>query len=228
MCKWQRTAQRKRSAFWNWRSSSEDIRPFSTSSGTERTRRAVFSDPEERVQIAKAAFPFLDIGFDDVAAVSHPLVAGIALLELAGDELLDVAGDHFLPEAAWLRRTAARRPRRSGIRGARSDRMVAAEADHVVHRAARMADLQPQVPEQIEHRLDHLLGPAGRLPGRDEGDVDVGMERHLAAPIAADAISSSRSDEVRCSADGAGCGEIVDEAEDLVGEKGVSRGGFAA
>ena len=59
-------------------------------------------------------------------------------------------------------------------------------ADHLVERAGGMADLQPEVPERVEHRFDDLLAPAGLLAGHDEADVDVGMRRHLAAAIAAD------------------------------------------
>src|SRR3546814_5871310 len=63
---------------------------------------------------------------------------------------------------------------------------VGGETDQIVDRAAGMADLQPQVPEQVERCLDDLLGPAGRLPRGDERYVDVRMERHLAPSIAAD------------------------------------------
>ena len=47
----------------------------------------VFRDPEQRVQVSKPAFAFLDIGLELVAAVADPLVAGVALGELALDEL---------------------------------------------------------------------------------------------------------------------------------------------
>src|SRR5687767_5998938 len=49
-----------------------------------------------------------------------------------------------------------------------------------------MADLEAEVPQVIEQRLDHLLAPRRGLAGRDEGDVDVRMRRHLAAAVAAD------------------------------------------
>ncbi len=60
----------------------------------------IFPDPEQCVEIAQAALPFLDVGLDHVAAVAHPLVAGVPLLELLGHEFLRIAGDDFLPEAA--------------------------------------------------------------------------------------------------------------------------------
>src|SRR3546814_11990978 len=61
--------------------------------------RTVFADLESRREGAKPAFPFLDIGLDDIAAVAHPFVPRVALLQLLGDGRLGVAGDDFLPEA---------------------------------------------------------------------------------------------------------------------------------
>ena len=49
-----------------------------------------------------------------------------------------------------------------------------------------MADLEAKIPEKIKRRLDHLLAPGGLLDGSKEGNVDVGMRRHLAPPVAAD------------------------------------------
>jgi hypothetical protein len=42
----------------------------------------VFADPVERVQVAQPAFAFLDVGFDNIAAVALPLVPFIALAQL--------------------------------------------------------------------------------------------------------------------------------------------------
>src|SRR3546814_8494653 len=92
-----------------------------------------------------------------------------------------------------------------------------------------MADLQPQVPEQVERCLDDLLGPAGRLPRGDERDVDVRMERHLAPSIAADRHQRETLPRRRIG-DGIEMfgREVIGEADDLVGEKGVGGGGLAA
>ena len=59
----------------------------------------IFADPEERVQIPEAAFALLDVGLDDIAAVAHPFVPRVALVELLLDEAGDLAGDDLLPEA---------------------------------------------------------------------------------------------------------------------------------
>src|SRR5436190_14595329 len=47
----------------------------------------VFRDPEQRVQIAQPAFPLLDVGFELIAAVTDPDMAGVALRQLRLDEL---------------------------------------------------------------------------------------------------------------------------------------------
>ncbi len=84
-----------------------------------------------------------------------------------------------------------------------------------------MADLQPQVPQGIEHRLDHLLCPSGGLPRRDEGDVDIAVRRHLPAAIAAhrhqgDALAGAAiAGRVKMMRR-----RVVKQAEDLVDEEG--------
>ena len=47
----------------------------------------VFGDPEQGMEVPKAAFAFLYVRLQLVSAVSEPLMARIALGELAGDEL---------------------------------------------------------------------------------------------------------------------------------------------
>src|SRR3546814_7922148 len=85
-----------------------------------------------------------------------------------------------------------------------------------------MAHLQPQIPQGIEDRFDHLLPPWRLLPGRQEHDVDVGKRRHLAAPIAAHRRQreplGSRRVVQRIEPAGR---EIEQQAQYLVGEKGV-------
>ena len=55
-----------------------------------------------------------------------------------------------------------------------------------VDRAGGMADLQPHVPKDIEHELDHLLAPRRLLVGQQEHEVDVGKGRQFATPITAE------------------------------------------
>ena len=48
-----------------------------------------------------------------------------------------------------------------------------------------MADLEAEIPEQIEHVLGDALAPGGLLVGKQEQEIDVGARREQAAPIAA-------------------------------------------
>ena len=103
------------------------------------------------------------------------------------------------------------------------------EPDQLVEGARALPDLEAEIPEQIEDRLDHRLGPGIALPRRHEGDVDVRMERHLAAPIAADRHQQQPlrcgriAERVQLQGD-----EIISEAKDLVGQEGIGRGGLAS
>ena len=49
-----------------------------------------------------------------------------------------------------------------------------------------MPDLEPEIPQQVEQVLDHLLGMRRLLVGQQEQQIDVGKGRQLAAAIAAD------------------------------------------
>ena len=88
-----------------------------------------------------------------------------------------------------------------------------------------MANLQPEIPQEIQHGLDHLLAPRRVLAGGQEGDIDIGMRRHFAAAIAAhrhDGQSFTRGAIARW-IDGRG-DVIVDHAQQLVDEEGLPRG----
>jgi hypothetical protein len=49
-----------------------------------------------------------------------------------------------------------------------------------------MADLEAEVPEQVQHELDHLLAPGGLLVRQQEQDIDIRSRRELAPAVAAD------------------------------------------
>ena len=68
-----------------------------------------------------------------------------------------------------------------------ANRMVGfRESDAIVDRAGGVADFQPEIPQHVEHVLDHALAPGGHLVGVQEQQVDVGEGRHLAPAVAAD------------------------------------------
>ena len=48
-----------------------------------------------------------------------------------------------------------------------------------------MADLQVQIPQHVERKLDHLFHLRGDLTRGHEQQVDIGMGGHFATPVAA-------------------------------------------
>ncbi len=85
-----------------------------------------------------------------------------------------------------------------------------------------MADLQLQVPQDLEDGLDQPLMLRRRLGLGQEHEIDVAERRHLAAAGAAEADDGHRRD-VRVAGD-----EIVSETDDLVVEVGRCAGGGAS
>ncbi len=147
----------------------------------------IFRDPEQRVQVAQAAFAVLDIGFDQIARLPAAAMPLLALGELGGDELGRGALYHFLVEApdqlVVERPVAGQEP---GLEDRGADRHVAARlADRFVDRTGGVADLQSHVPQAVEDGLGDLLAPRGLLVGQDEQQIDVGFGRHQAAAVAA-------------------------------------------
>ena len=155
-----------------------------------RTAHAVkiFADPEQRVQVAQAALAVLHIGLDQITALARLGMAQVALgklgLAVFGARILDhflvETLDHFFIE--WLLAADEARFQNGG-----ADRHVGARlADALVDVAGGMADLQPHVPQHVEHIFHDLLAPGRLLVGQEKKEIDVGSGRQRAAPIAAD------------------------------------------
>ena len=96
------------------------------------------------------------------------------------DHLGVEAGDQLVVE-----RSVAPDEARLEHRGA-DGHVGARQADAFVDRARGVADLQAEVPEQIEDELDDALAPGRLLVGQQEQEIDVGAGRQRAAAIAAD------------------------------------------
>ena len=98
-----------------------------------------------------------ELGLDEVAAVAAAAnFVRVALHQLV--EQLAVA-----PDVARLEQRGA-------------DRLVAlGVAQALVDRARGMADLQAEVPQQVEHELDDLLAARRLLVGPQEQQIDVGI-----------------------------------------------------
>ena len=135
----------------------------------------ILADPVQRVQIAQAAFAFLDIGLDHIAAVAQPFVPLVAFGQLLRDELPFGAGGNIGPEPAL--RLFMQRPVAPHItpfeQGSTDCHVGLCLAHQFVERTGGMPDLQPQIPQEIEHRLDHLFAPRSRLVRGDKGDINI-------------------------------------------------------
>ena len=186
----------------------------------------ILADPVERVQVAQPPLAVLDIGFDDIAAVAHALVALVALFQLLRHKIARGAGDDILPEThRGLAIDVLIAPDIAAFEQRSADGKVTARlADHLVDRAAGMPDLEAEIPHHVQHRLDRLLGPAVLAHRREEGDVHIAVRRHLAP-----AIATHRRDAemLACAVIGDRVLEahdiIVDQPHDLVDQKGLRR-----
>ena len=185
----------------------------------------ILGDPEQQVQVAQPALAFLDVGLDDVARIAHALMALVALGELGLDEVAAVAGQELLGEALdQLVEQLAIAPHVARLEQRGADGLVAlGVAQALVDGARGVADLQPQVPQQVEHELDDLLAARRLLVGPQEQQIDVGQRRQLAAAVAA---GRHHAQPLGGAGIGGGIdalvGEIEDHADQLVHQE---RGG---
>ena len=148
----------------------------------------VFRDPEQRVEVAQAALAVLDVGLDQIARGAGPPDAGLALGELRLREGRGRTLDHLGAEAPQhVVEDECVAGDEAGLQQRRADRHVGARLAHaVVDRADGVADLQLEIPERVEHRLDAALAPGGLLVREEEEQVDIRARRQRAAAITAD------------------------------------------
>ena len=186
----------------------------------------IFGDPEQQMQVAQPALAFLHVGFDDVARIAHALVALVALGELGFDEVAAVAAQELGREAAdQLVEQLAVAPDVARLQQRRADRLVAlGVADALVDRARGVADLQPHVPQEIEHELDDLLAARRLLVGTQEQQIEIGQRGEFAAPVAAGRHDPQPFGGARV---GGGVGvflrEVEQHADQLVHQEGGRR-----
>jgi hypothetical protein len=114
-------------------------------------------------------------------------VALVALLQLGGDELgagarTTSSWNRFLTRSsASFASPVSRRASRIEVRMVKSSRELHALLDG----PRGVADFEAQVPEGVEHVLDHALDVGGLLVGPQEQQIDVGEGRQGAAAVAA-------------------------------------------
>ena len=194
-------------------------------------RVQIFGDPEEGVEVPQAPLALLHIGLDHVAAGAGAGLALIALLELGGDELRACALDHLAAEPGLqLLGQGLVAGQAPGLQDRGADGEVfPGELDALIHRARGVAHLEAQIPQGIEHVLDHALHMGSLLVGAQEQEIEIGEGRKRPAPIAphrhqAQALALggiARPDHV----DG---GEVIEGGDHLVGDPGQEPRGLDA
>ena len=124
----------------------------------------VFRDPEQRLQVAQATLAFLHVRLDHIS-LALPLVPLVALVQLGLDKVAGGAGKQLVPQTLvqhfGQRVIAADKP--VFQHGGADGEILAAQPDAILDRARRMANLQPQIPQHVQHGFDHVLGPGGDL-----------------------------------------------------------------
>src|SRR5512139_1160646 len=139
------------------------------------------------MQIAQPALTVLDIGFDDIATVAHPLVARIPFREL-GRDIVPCGTSHDFRSEPSLRVPAQPlvAPNPSCLeQGSAYGDVLPRGFDKLVGSTDRLADLQFQVPQYVEQGLDYLAAPLRALFRHQEHKVEVAERGHFAAPRSA-------------------------------------------
>ena len=191
----------------------------------------ILGDPDQGLQIAQAAFAFLDVGLQHVARVAHLVVPVVAF----GEFLFDVGharavGD-IVPEGlAELIEQRLIAPEPAGLQQRRADGQVfLGQAHGLVHGTRRMADLEAQIPQHVEHEFDNLFRARRHFVRQQEHQIDIGKRCQFAAPIPARGDDRQRLARGRA---GRGIdpliGEIVNRADQLIHQKRMGPGHLGA
>ena len=147
----------------------------------------ILRDPEQRVQVAQAAFAVLHVRLDQIARLTGAAQPLLALGELGGDELRAGVADDVLVETRHElieQRTVAEQVARFEQR--RADGHVGLCLAHaLVDRARRVADFEPHVPQAIENAFGDQLAPRGLLVGKEKQQIDIGAGREQPAAVTA-------------------------------------------
>ena len=154
-----------------------------------RARRA--RDPQDRLQVAQPAGAFLHVRLEAVRRVLELRVALAHLQHLRGEERAGV--ERFVVahgEALEQRGAADDAPRFQ--QGCLHRDVLRRLLDALRDRAHAAADLEAEIPRHPDEALDARVERRVVRIGQQHEDVDVGIGRELAAPVAADGDECER------------------------------------
>ncbi len=139
------------------------------------------------MQIALAAFAFLDVWLNQIAGFARLLVAIVTLGKFGLDKFRPRILDHFFVKTSDERtEQIAIADNKTRIQNGGADcHIFARKTNAFVDIAGGMADFQPHVPQHIEHIFGDLLTPRRLLIGKQKQQIDVRTGRKSTTTIAA-------------------------------------------
>ena len=148
----------------------------------------VFADPVQGLQVTQAALALFHVGFQHIALAALAFVTFGAFGQLRLDKsrtgVFEQVGPQVIRQIAGQGRVADDKAVFQK-RGADGD-IFAAKGQAIAQGAGGMADLQFQIPQQIQQRFDQLFRLGRYFAGGQEQQVHIGMGGHFGAAIAAD------------------------------------------
>ena len=142
--------------------------------------------PVHGLEVPQAAAPLLDVRLDQERALAEAAVAHVALGLLGGDEVRGAGGaggGEAAGELRMQRHVPGEQPRVD--HGCPHRDVPLGLRDALADRARGVADLQAEVPQEVQAELDGGERLGRGLLGRDEQQVDVAERRQHAPAVAA-------------------------------------------
>ncbi len=135
------------------------------------------------MQIAQAAFALFHVWFDHIALAALFAVAGAAFFQLGLDEFRAGAVEKIVPQGffQFIGQRGITRQIAFFQQGGADGKILGSQTDAILDGAAGVANLQAQIPQDIQHGFDHAFGPCGHFVGGQKQQVDVGMRGHFSA-----------------------------------------------
>ena len=146
-----------------------------------------FDDPEQGLEVALAALALLNVRLDHVARVALPLVARVTLGQLVGDEAFGLRSQQISVNAPiqLVRKIAIAAHATRLEQGGADGRVLARQLAAFLHRTRGVTNLELEIPQNVEHPLDHSGRAFARGGRQQKQQVHVRAGRHAPTPIPA-------------------------------------------